>query len=155
MAYLTAFFEFFRFIKHYHERAERRLALEAEERERDRAHQRAMLETIFGRMLDSNKVQHETFLALADAQKAQANVMQTWIDGFRVADTSPAPPSTVDDEKAWLKEQLRLGEVGLGDLDPGNLPPEFQLAYELAKAGSNPITAAALGEDFDREGSDF
>lgn len=155
MAYLTAFIEFFRFVKHYRDRVERRLALEAEERERERAHQRALLETIFGKMLDSQKVQHESILALADSQRAQANVMQTWIDGFRVADTTPTPPSTVRPEEEWVKQQLGLAELGLGDLALDELPPEFQLAYELAHAQHGSDAIASAGPDFDREGSDF
>lgn len=155
MAYLQAFrafIEFFRFIKHARERTERRLALEAEERELERAHQRAMLETIFGRMLETQKVNSDSILALADAQKAQASVMQTWIDGFRVADTAPAPPSSVDDKAAWVKEQLGLVQLGLGDLATDELPIEFQLAYELSKGAPQ---GGAAGPDFDREGSDF
>lgn len=154
MSYLQVFFEFFRFAKRYHERAERRLALEAEERERERAHQRALLETIFSKQVESQRLSHESILALADSQRAQANVMQTWIDGFRVADTTPAPPSTVRPEEEWLKEQLRLADFGLEDIAGLELPPEFQLAFELAKKNdSNPVGDS--GPDFDREGSDF
>lgn len=146
-------FEFFRFIKHARERTERRLALEAQERADERAHQRAMLETIFTKLADSQKGSNESIIALADAQRAQAAVMQTWLDGFKISDPSPAPPVVVRDDEEWLREQLRLNELGLADLSIDSLPPEFQLAYELTRQSA--AASASTPEDFDREDSSF
>jgi hypothetical protein len=146
MSYLTVFFEFFRFIKHYRERTEARLALEAQERAAERAHQRALLETIFTKLVESQRTTTDGILALADAQRAQAGVMQTWLDGFRLNDPTPTPATVVRPEDEWVKEQLRLDELGLADASL-NLPPEFRLAFELAHQ-EDP-------SGFDREGSDF
>jgi hypothetical protein len=133
MSYLTAFVELFRFIKRYRERVETRLAREADERAAERAHQRAMLETIFGKMVESQKVQSESILALADAQRSNADVMKTWLDGFKIADPAPMRPVVAKtDEEEWVKEQLELAKLGLADIDVADLPPEFQLAYQLA-----------------------
>jgi len=147
MTYLTAFIEFFRFIKHARERAEARYALEAEERAAERAHQRALLETIFSKQVEGQRVTADGLLAIADAQRAQAGVMQTWLDGFKIIDPTPTPPQVVRPEEEWVREQLRLEELGISDASL-QLPPEFQLAYELAQMGQDP-------GDFDREGSDF
>ena len=145
MTYLTAFIELFRFIKRYRQRADARLALEAQERAEERAHQRAMLETIFTKMVDAQRASNEGILTLADAQRAQASVMQTWLDGFRISDPTPTPASVVRPEEEWVREQLRLDELGLADASL-NLPPEFSLAFQLAQQDSG---------DFDREGPDF
>lgn len=150
MSYLQLFFEFFRFIKHARERTEARLIREADEREAERAHQRQLLETIFSKMVESQKSQSESILALAESQRASAAVMQTWLDGFRVADPTPTPPQVASNAQAWVKEQLGLADLGLEDLESGELPPEFMLAFELAKR-----EAQGSGPDFDREGSDF
>jgi hypothetical protein len=150
LTYLQLFFEFFRFIKHARERAERRLQFEAEERAAERAHQRAMLETIFTKMVEGQRTQADSILALADSQKATAGVMQTWLDGFRISDPTPQAPTVASDAQAWVKEQLDLGSLGLGDIESGELPPEFELAFQLAKRERE-----ASGPDFDREGSDF
>ncbi len=152
MSYLTAFYEIFRFIKRYRDRQAALRADEAEERAAERAHQRAMLETIFSKIVESQTVQSESILALADSQRASAAVMQTWLDGFRIADSTPQPPTVANSAQQWVKEQLDLGQFGLDDVDLGTLPPEFQLAFELARQES-PKDAA--GADFDREGSDF
>jgi hypothetical protein len=146
MAYLTAFIELFRFVKRYRQRADARLAFEAQERAEERAHQRLLLETIFNKMVESQRVQADSLMAIADAGKAQAGVMQTWIEGFRVADTSPAPPSVVRDDEQWVKEQMRLKDLGLGDLADFELPPEFKLAFDEFQREA---------QDFDREGSDL
>ena len=133
MTYLTAFVELFRFIKRYRDRAEARLNREASERAEERLHQRAMLETIFSKIVESQKVQAESIISLADAQRSQSNVMQTWLDGFKIADPTPQPPSVVRPEEEWLREQQRLMTLGGDGVDYDNLPPEFQLAYDLAR----------------------
>lgn len=135
MPYLTAFIELFRFIKRARNRADAAWQREADERAAERAHQRAMLETIFGKMVESQKVQSESILALAESQRANATVMQTWLDGFRINDPTPMRPSVAPspDENAWVKEQLGLAEMGLGDIEIDNLPPEFRLALELSR----------------------
>jgi hypothetical protein len=139
MNYLTVFFEIFRFIKRYRERQDARLQREADERAAERAHQRALLETIFSKMVESQKVQSESIMALADSQRATANVMQTWLDGFKISDPSPQRPSVANnDEEEWLKEQLQLAKLGLpADIDLSQLPPEFKLAYELAHSNDD------------------
>ncbi len=76
--------------------------------------------------------------------------MQTWLDGFRIADPTPQKPQVASNAQSWVKEQLNLGELGLGDVDLRTLPPEFQLAFELAQQEK-----LGAGPDFDREGSDF
>jgi hypothetical protein len=146
--FLSAFFELFRVIKRYRERQEARFVREAEERAAERAHQRALLETIFTKLVESQKVTSESVMALADAQRSQANVMQTWLDGFKISDPTPVKPQVVRPEEEWVKEQLRLNEIGLADAAL-QLPPEFQLAFELSKLNQDSL------EDFDREGSDF
>lgn len=149
-SYLQAFAELFRIIKRYRERQERRLEREAREREAERAHQRQLLETIFSKMVESQQVQSSSILALAESQRASASVMQTWLDGFRIADPTPQKPQVASNAQSWVKEQLNLGELGLGDVDLRTLPPEFQLAFELAQQEK-----LGAGPDFDREGSDF
>lgn len=141
MNYLTVFFEIFRFIKRYRERQEARLQREADERAAERAHQRALLETIFSKMVESQKVQSESIMSLAESQRATANVMQTWLDGFKIADPTPQRPSVANsDEEAWVKEQLQLAQLGLPtDIDLSQLPPEFKLAYELAHSNDDEV----------------
>lgn len=134
MAYLTAFLEIFRFIKRWRERADASLQREADERAAERAHQRAMLETIFSKIVESNKAQAEPIYALAESQRAYASVMQTWLDGFKISDPTPQRPSVANsDEQAWVAEQLQLAKLGLADIDMSDLPPEFKLAFELSK----------------------
>ena len=133
MTYLTAFVELFRFVKRYRERVDARWQRDADERAAERAHQRALLETIFSKMVESQKVQSDSILALADAQRSNADVMKTWLDGFKISDPAPAKPVVANtDEEEWVKEQLELSKLGLADLDLNTLPPEFQLAYALA-----------------------
>jgi hypothetical protein len=143
MAYLTAFIELFRFIKRSRERADARLRFQMEEASRERAHQLAMLDTIFSRMVDFARTQNEGMLEIARAQTAQAGVMGEWLKGFQVSDPTPVPPQVVRDEDVWERESM---ESLLKEL-----PPEFKLAFDLDK-----LNQASLEADgFDREGSDF
>ena len=151
MSYLLAFVEFFRFIKHARERAERRLEREAFERAEERAHQRALLETIFSKIADSQRTQFEGLIAIAEAQRASSDVMKQWLDGFRIADPTPTKPSVAREEDEWVREQLQLAEHGLADIADLDLPPEFQLAFELSRQNQAQLEA----DGFDREGSDF
>lgn len=133
MSYLLSFIEFFRFIKHARERSEARYTREADERASERAHQRAMLETIFTKLVDSQKANAEPIMALAEAQRANASVLQQWLDGFKIIDPTPMRPSVAHtDQDDWVKEQLELAKLGLADIDIDSLPPEFKLAYALA-----------------------
>jgi hypothetical protein len=141
MTYLHSFIEAFRFIRKFRlwldERHTRRLAAEASER----AHQLAMLDTIFSKMVEFSRAQNEGMLEVAKAQLAQSNVMAEWLKGFHISDPTPLPPQVVRDEDLWMKENM--GAV----LD--ELPPEFRLAFNLDKLQKE------QNETFDREGSDF
>jgi hypothetical protein len=128
---------------------DRRLRLmqfEARQREEEREHQHRMLDTLFTKLTEGQRMQNEPLMALAQAQTAQASVMQQWLESFRIADPTPQPPQVVRPEEEWMREQMRLAEVLGSDAVMPELPPEFQLAFELARQQS---------EDFDREGSDF
>lgn len=139
MTYLTSFIEFFRFIKHAHERAERRYVLEAEERAAERAHQRALLETIFTKMADSQRIQADGLMSIADASRANADVMKTWLDGFKISDPTPQRPQVATaDEEDWVGSKIRLEDYGLTPEDLKTLPadfPEFNLAFGLEHDG--------------------
>ena len=143
MTYLTAFLEAFRFVRKF------RLWLEAREDKRlaaaaaERAHQLAMLDTIFSKMVEFSRAQNEGMLEVAKAQLAQSNVMGEWLKGFHISDPTPIPPQVVRDEDLWRREQM----AGLLD----ELPPEFKLAFDLDQLNKSSLEA----EGFDREGSDF
>ena len=143
MTYLTAFLEAFRFVRKF------RLWLEAREDKRlaaaaaERAHQLAMLDTIFSKMVEFSRAQNEGMLEVAKAQLAQSNVMGEWLKGFHISDPTSIPPQVVRDEDLWRREQM----AGLLD----ELPPEFKLAFDLDQLNKSSLEA----EGFDREGSDF
>lgn len=151
---LMAILETFRFVKRYRLRQAQARELERQERAAEREHQFTMLETIFSKMVEMQKVNNEGLLALAGAQQAQADVLATWLKGFQISDPSPQPPQTVREEDEWVAEQRRLMVAGDPDAFPVDLPPEFQLAFaieHLDKMNQQALTS----EGFDREGSDF
>ena len=134
MSYLTAFFEFFRFIQRYRDRQEARFAREANEREAERQHQREMLNIIFSKMVEQQSTQSNALIAIAEAQAKQAGVMQSWFDGFKIQDPSPARPQVAITDDARAEMLQHLAELGLSDIDPESLPPEFSLAFHLQQA---------------------
>jgi hypothetical protein len=124
----------------------RLMEFEARQRAEEREHQHRMLDTLFTKLAEGQRVQNEPLMELAKAQIAQASVMQQWLEGFRVTNPDPVPPQVVRPEEEWMKEQMRLSAILGSDAMMPELPPEFQLAFDLARQQS---------EDFNREGSDF
>ena len=136
MAYLTAFFEIFRFIKRYRERRLADIQREADERAAERDHQFRMLETIFTKMMETQKVQSDSVYALAESNKAYAEVMKTWLDGFKITDPTPAKPIPSEriPSNPAMDELLEMQELGIIDpLDPESIPAELRQAYLLAQ----------------------
>lgn len=145
MAFLTAFVEFFRFVKHYRERQEAQRLVEATERELERQHQRMMLEIITDKLVSFAQANQEGLLKLAEAANAQANVFQTWIDGFKPPTNTPEPPSRVSDEDEWEREE----KATFNEL--AQLHPDFALALKLNQLDESKDP----NPGFDREGRDI
>ena len=105
------------------------------EREAEREHQRAMLETIFTKMVEFSTENSKPIRELAEAQKAQAEVLMTWLKGFQVP-PEPTPSVTVREEDEFLAELQRTGTIPT-DKIPVGLPPELQLAWVLKQIESD------------------
>jgi hypothetical protein len=139
MTYLTSLFRVFRFIQNYRTRqAELRAELRLEQRE-VRLHQIELLESIFDKVIEAQKVTNEGLLALAKAQSDQSQVMANWFKSFQADPTPSVMPKPAED--LWVPAT----EGGLTDFYPPNFPEEFKLAFALH---------TNEGESFDREGRD-
>jgi hypothetical protein len=129
---LQTWFEFFRFLKHYRERAAQAAAAE-------RSHQLAMLDrvtTMVENLVDSQAKQAAeqgaALVEIAKANQAQSVIFSEWMKSFQIA-TAPTS-SVVREEDELIAEQSRLlDELGINPDAAAALPPEFRLALELQR----------------------
>lgn len=134
---LLAFIEPFRFIKHARERSEAARSAAHAEREAERSHQLAMLESLV-KMVESLGDSHvaqarEQGIALTELAKssqATAGAFTEWLKSFQMV----GDPTTtvVREEDEFNEEQLRLAEAyGVSREVAADLPEEFHLAMKL------------------------
>jgi hypothetical protein len=124
MSYLTVFVELFRFIKRYRERQAAAAEVARRERADERAHQLALIDSVFKRLAEGEQARSAGLVAIADAIAQQAGTINTWLEGFKLADPSPTPSQTVTEEDEWRKEAF--GEAAEM---VAKLPAEFQMAF--------------------------
>lgn len=119
-----------------------RAAIEAEqaEREREREHQRSLLEG-FQRTLElaldasarQNRDNADALMELAKASAAQAEGFTTWLKSFQMVEAPTS--SVVREEDEYAAEQARVAaKIGIPIEALEDLPPEFQLAHELQRS---------------------
>jgi uncharacterized membrane protein YqiK len=96
--------------------------------------QRLMVEAIAkmsDRQADSLEKVGEMVKTIAEAQQKSSDVLQTWLDGFKVMEMPQ--PSTVrdEDEVRMTIERTLSGENPILPAMPEGLPPELALAWQL------------------------
>lgn len=75
---------------------------------------------------------------ISEAQLKSANVLQTWLEGFKVAEAPES--STIRDEdevRAAVERAIYADNPSLMPAMPDNLPPELQLAWQLKESFSS------------------
>ena len=142
MTYLITLLDSLRFIRRFRlwldARQERRLQAEAAER----AHQLAMLDTLFSKVVEFSRSQQEGQLEIAKALTANAGVMTEWLKGFHISDPTPIAPQVVREE--WESDDVMKQLAA-------QLPSEFKLAFELDQFNQQSLEEPG----FDRETSDI
>jgi hypothetical protein len=112
-----------------------------------REHELLRLETVLKGILDLQHEQTEIVRAVAEAAKANADVLHRWFDNFVVAAQPPAPQAPVEQPEgadAWLATRRRLFEDTQDPALLEGVPPEIQLAWTLR------LNSSAFLDDDDR-----
>lgn len=74
---------------------------------------------------------------IAKGQQKSAEVLQTWLEGFKVMEMPTSSVVTEEDEVRTTVSRALSAEDGLLPPMPEGLPPEMQLAWQLRQAFSD------------------
>lgn len=107
--------------------AERR-AEAAAEREANRRHQLAIVESIIEGLNAQSRSQSDSIMALAKAQEKQSEAFADWLKLFTQA--GPSAPQVDPEEQELLRIKAEYDALRAAGA-PVAMPPEFALAYAL------------------------
>lgn len=104
--------------------------------------QRLMMEALTKlgeRQAESLEKVGEMVKTIADAQQKSTQVLQTWLDGFKVMDLPESSTIRDEDEVKAAVDRVLMADSSIIPPMPDGLPDEFALAWQLKQSMKNEV----------------